>query len=130
MVMLFCMQLAFFHLLPVTDQATVQHVRGRRFHGRFVLGHHCPSPIRAARLWWTAPGASPSRPSRGLPLVALDFAVMGTFTPRCKIRQLALLVDSDGIKGSKAMRIMVFHGQRGRPANAQDQKRAAALNLP
>lgn len=57
--MLFCMQMALFHLVPVTDLASIQHVQGHRFHSWRGLGHYCPSSIQAARLWWAAPGPSP-----------------------------------------------------------------------
>ena len=57
----------------------------------------------------------PGRYSRGLTRVSLAFHVMASFSPRCEIRQLAVLVYPGGIKAPDAERITVFYGRRGVP---------------
>ena len=47
--------------------------------------------------------------------MSLAFLVMASFTPRCEIRQLAVLVYPGGIKAPDAERHVVFYGRRGRP---------------
>lgn len=45
----------------------------------------------------------------------LAFFVMGSSSPSCEIRQLAVYVYPGGIKAHDAERITVFYGRRGRP---------------